>query len=77
MNDNRRKFLKVFVAITAGMGFLPQLKAKTASGEKIKMLTPDGKLVEVDKSLLKRDSGTPPASNKEVKEWMQTQPKNG
>ncbi len=38
--------------------------------EKVKMLTPDGKLVEVDKSVIDQAAKTK-AGNKEIYEWMQ------
>lgn len=38
--------------------------------EKVKMLTPDGKLVEVDKSVVDQ-AAKKKAGNKEIYEWMQ------
>ena len=78
MNNNRRKFLKIFLAVSAGVGFFSQLKArpKAAKGEKVKMLTPDGRIVEIEKSCLKRTAPVAPATNKEVMEWMQTNNQN-
>lgn len=40
-------------------------------GEKVKMLTPDGKLVEVDKSIVQRASSNKKATNKDIYDWMQ------
>jgi hypothetical protein len=37
--------------------------------EKVKMLTPDGKLVEVDKSVLDA-AGKQAVNNKEILQWM-------
>ena len=38
--------------------------------EKIKMLTPDGKLVEVNKSVMEKNAGVRKATDKEVFDWM-------
>jgi hypothetical protein len=38
--------------------------------EKVKMLTADGKLVEVDKSVLEAASKKQKSSNKEIYDWM-------
>ena len=38
--------------------------------EKIKMLTPDGKLVEVDKDVLDKITGNKKASNEDIFNWM-------
>ena len=43
--------------------------------EKVKMLTADGKLVEVDKSILDNASKQK-ASNKEILQWMKNPSKN-
>ena len=47
--------------------------AKTAEDseiiEKVKMLTPDGKLVYVDRRLIKGQSGTP-SRNADILSWM-------
>jgi hypothetical protein len=73
MSNNRRKFLKNLFAVAAGMSFFSRLtaKPKVMKGEKIKMLAPDGKIFEIEKSSLKQ-SAQAPATNKEVMEWMQT-----
>ncbi len=39
--------------------------------EKIKMLTPDGKLVEVDKAVFDQVTGKKKASNEEILNWME------
>lgn len=41
-----------------------------ASTEKIKMLTADGKLVEVDKAVFEAAAKKKKASNKEIYTWM-------
>ena len=73
MNNNRRKFLKIFLAVGAGLGFISSVTAasKEKKGEKVKMLTPDGKIVEIEKSKVERTISAS-ATNEEVKEWMQT-----
>jgi hypothetical protein len=38
--------------------------------EKVKMLTPDGKLVEIDKSVLDAIKQNKKASNQEIFDWM-------
>jgi len=68
---NRRIFISS--VITAGTAavitpLIPDLKPK--SGDKIKMLTPDGKLVEVDRSVIEKAAGSKKATGKEVFEWM-------
>jgi hypothetical protein len=55
-NGSRRWFL------TGGM-----LDSKK---EKIKMLTADGKLVEVDKAILEKAIQNKKATNKEIFDWM-------
>ena len=55
-------------------GFFASLLGQKA--EKIKMLTPDGKLVEVDKSVIDRASTNKKASNKEIFDWMQNPSKD-
>lgn len=39
--------------------------------EKVKMLTPDGKLVEVDKDVLDKITGKKKASNEDIYHWME------
>ncbi len=55
---SRRKFLSLF--------FPP---AAEKSG-KVKMLTADGKLVEIDKDVLEKASKKQKASNEEILHWM-------
>jgi hypothetical protein len=65
----RRKFLGwltlLTVSVSAGIPFLTKKKQKTQT---IKMLTRDGKLVEVDASLI-RKTGIK-VSNTELQEWV-------
>lgn len=41
-----------------------------SKNEKVKMLTPDGKLVEVDKDVLDKITGRKKASNEDILNWM-------
>ena len=71
-NKGRRNFLKSGFTFAAGFGLLSLFgrKAKAEStGEKIKLLTPDGKLVEIDKTHIEKESKER-ASNTEVLNWM-------
>jgi len=62
-NDkSRRWFLSLF---TAG-----SQKTPAAGTEMVKMLTADGKLVEVERSVLKAASKNQKAANKDIYEWM-------
>jgi hypothetical protein len=67
-NKSRRWFLSLFLSgnenVTAG---------KT---EKVKMLTADGKLVEVDKALLDKATKKFKASNKDIFDWMKNPSKD-
>ena len=48
------------------------LREETDQTDKIKMLTPDGKLVEVDSSVLKNRQSTSKTSNAEILKWMES-----
>ena len=67
-SDSRRDFLnKGFFASAgwiAGMMDVPNVD------KKVKMLTPDGKLVEVDESLIKNNKSRKQVGNKEILEWI-------
>ena len=70
--NNRRIFFKTLIATGATAGLIssdktPSLQEKE---ETIKMLTADGKLVEVKKSVLEQKAGVRKASDKEVFDWM-------
>ena len=45
-------------------------KDKNTKSEMVKMLTADGKLVEVDKKVLDEVSNKQKATNKEIYDWM-------
>lgn len=75
--NNRRGFLKKIFAASATVGFTGATGINTKAGtEKIKMLTADGKLVEVDKSILDKATDKKRASNEEVFKWMSSKQKN-
>lgn len=59
-DGNRRWFLSLF---TQGGG-------KQSGTDKVKMLTPDGKLVEVDRKVLDAAASRQKASNESIYEWM-------
>ena len=74
---NKKNFLrKGLKALAAILGiFLVRIKIHGKDRqqvEKVKMLTPDGKLVWVDKSVLNSKSPTPPISNKSLRSWIKT-----
>lgn len=48
--------------------FIPEEEKQT---EKIKMLTPDGKLVEVDSQVIKNSKNKTKAGNVEILKWME------
>lgn len=53
---SRREFLSLF---------------RRSNTEKVKMLTPDGQLVEVDKRVLEQALQKKKASNKDIYRWME------
>lgn len=50
--------------------FFSSLLQSNKKTEMVKMLTPDGKLVQVSKALLEQASTKQKATNKEVYDWM-------
>jgi hypothetical protein len=73
-DNNRRNFLKMFFSLAGTAGLIATVNANATdeSTEKIKMLTADGKLVEVKKSKIMIDADSKIATNKEVSDWMGT-----
>ncbi len=71
----RRSFLKLISAVIIGAG-IAKFEYKTSQpkeSKKIKMLTPEGKLVEIDESVYTQIAATQQrATNNEVQEWMKT-----
>jgi hypothetical protein len=70
--NNRRNFFKNFFSAGATIGLASSAKTPTQAktSNKVKMLTADGKLVEIDKSVLDKKVGLKRASDKEVFNWM-------
>ena len=71
---SRKKFLSWGLGLTSVLA-LPSIlwgkkPATSPSGKKVKLLTQDGKLVEVDESVLKAKTQNKKASNKEIFTWM-------
>lgn len=64
-NKSRRWFLSLFV----------NSKDKSASAEKVKMLTADGKLVEIDKAAFE-NAKRQKADNKMILDWMKNPSKD-
>lgn len=69
---SRRGFLRLRFLT----GNTDQAKTPAAGGETVKMLTADGKLVEVDKSIADQFTGAPAVSNKDILTWMNNPSKN-
>ncbi len=74
---NKRNFItKGFKALTTALGLYfihNRIEGKDHNEtDKVKMLTPDGKLVWVDKSVLNSKSPAPPISNKSLRSWIKS-----
>jgi len=69
---DRRNFISSILTGGTAVGSITPVSAnpKSTNGSKIKMLTADGKLVEVDQSVLDKITGSQKATDKEVFEWM-------
>jgi len=76
--NDRRDFLKSILTAGSVIGLISPLKTnpKLESNNKIKMLTADGKLVAVDKSVVEKNKDLKRASDKEVFEWMDSKHKS-
>ena len=70
--NNRRNFLRTMLTAGGTAGLLTPLSKtpKSKTTDKIKMLTADGKLVEIKKSVIEKQAALKRASDKEVFEWM-------
>jgi hypothetical protein len=70
--NNRRRFIKSVLAAGATIGvgapLLHQLQSQDTS--QVTMMTPDGKLVLVNRSVLDQNATVKKASEKEVFDWM-------
>ena len=65
---SRRKFLSL--GLLGGAALLaPDVNAQTLQGETVKMLTPDGKLVEVRKSAVSQSEQRTKAKNADILKW--------
>lgn len=77
-NSSRRKFLSF--GLISGAALVTQKVEAMAPGladdEKVKMLTADGQLVEVSKSLLQQSSNGEKAKNKDILNWSDTAKKS-
>lgn len=65
-DKSRRSFL---AALLKGSKGIPELNLDD-NDDKIKMLTADGKLVEISKSVYQKVAGHKKATNSEIYEWM-------
>lgn len=63
-NGSRRWFFSRFLSSKQSSS------SGAGSGEKVKMLTAEGKLVEVDKNILLQATKNKKASNREIFKWM-------
>jgi hypothetical protein len=70
--NNRRRFLKSAIVAGATIGVGAPLLSHVTSQDpaQVAMLTPDGKLVMVNKSVLEQFPDVKKASEKEVFDWM-------
>jgi len=70
-NSNRRKFLSL--GLLGGAGLLSQKASAMLpihpEEEKVSMLTPDGKLVEVPKQILDQINDRKKAANQDILNW--------
>ncbi len=71
--SSRRKFLALGLLGTAGL-VAGDAAAQTPedAGDTVKMLTPDGQLVEVSKSFLEKSTARSKAKNEEILNWTKT-----
>jgi hypothetical protein len=72
--SSRRKFLSL--GLMGGAGLLTQkveaMAPVSQEGEKVTMLTADGKLVEVSKEILEQSTGREKARNQDILNWRDT-----
>lgn len=76
--NNRRKFLSL--SLLGGAGLLSQKATAMLpiqpEEETVPMLTPDGKLVQVNKSILDQTQNRKQAGNKDILDWSSIQNKS-
>lgn len=75
-STSRRKFLEKsltgLTGVAIGLAATEVLMSESPAVETVKMLTPNGELVEVDKRFLPPMCGKPqPVSNEKLRQWMQ------
>lgn len=69
-NKNRRKFIKeALSALAISSLAIPALADTKPKGKMVKMLAPDGTLVEVEESVLKK-APKKKAANKDIVNWV-------
>lgn len=69
-NKNRRKFIKeALTALAISSLVIPTMASSKPKGKMVKMLAPDGTLVEVDESVLKKASKQK-AADKDIVNWV-------
>ena len=75
--SNRRKFLSL--SLLGGAGLIAQKASAMVpiqpEEETVSMLTPDGKLVQVNKHILDKSQDRQRAGNKDILDWTNTQTK--
>ena len=76
-DNSRRKFLVTALAAGVAAGcsskknpFIPEEQQLQASGEKVKLLSVDGEIIEMDKAFLKPVPYMPPVSNSEARKGI-------
>jgi hypothetical protein len=74
-SSNRRKFISL--GLLGGAGLLSQKASAMLpiepEAEKVQMLTPDGKLVEIDQRVLDQVADKKRATNTDILDWTTTQ----
>lgn len=68
--DGEMKSRRWFLSLFASTG------KTTENSNKVKMLTADGKIVEIDKSVLEQATQKKKSSNVEIYEWMKNPSKD-
>ena len=76
--SSRRKFLSL--GLLSGAGLLTQkveaMSPEFHEGEKVTMLTADGKLVEVSKEVLEQSANREKARNQDILKWSESAKKS-
>lgn len=68
-SNSRRAFFKKGISTLAVAAGIQQIAKADDDSPKIKMLTPDGKLVEVSQTVLNQ-AQKKKATNKDIQEWV-------